>query len=341
MLSFSRNGFKLKRMITRSTLLALTLLSLEASTTAAAQQHREAITVQRLIVDARVTQFDGTPIKGLGTENFDVRINGRRAKVEAVDWIEEAAEEERRERRGRTVVLFFQRDIGAVRNAGHARVLRHSEAILEGLGSEDRVAVVRFDSRLALLQDFTSDHRSLRSAIDRSLLAQVEPRREIESESSFARELRSRDLRRVTEPEEALQVVAEALESIDGAKSLLLFGWGFGRYHEMGVQLDRDYEKARRALDAARVTLFSIDFTDASYHSLEDSMRTAAGETGGSYVKTNEFPVISMKRVMRSLRGRYELTIAVPPLERGEHAVKVRLRGARGRVLSRTTYVLE
>src|SRR4029079_8506318 len=50
-------------------------------------QLQEQITVERVIVDARVTDADGNPITGLKPSDFRVKIDGKPAKVEAADWI--------------------------------------------------------------------------------------------------------------------------------------------------------------------------------------------------------------------------------------------------------------
>lgn len=300
----------------------------------------ETIVVQRLIVDARVTNDDGSPVKGLTRKNFEVRVDGKRAVVETVEWIpEQSSDTEPADARGRQIVLFFQRDINAVRTNGHARIIRHVETLLDSFTADDRVAVVQFDVRLRLLQDFTSDRKLIRAAIERSIFAHGKA---VVSElpTSFASFIMDPQSNRAHSAEEGLRVVAEALGDTPGVKSLLLFGWGFGRYNrQTGVELGRDYEQARRALDRARVSVFSLDVSDADYHSLEDAMQGASSQTGGAYVKTNVFPVVAMNTVLRSMRGRYEIVVIVPPLRGGEHDVKVKLRGARGRLLTRGAYI--
>lgn len=52
---------------------------------------QETITVERVLVDARVTAFDGAPIRGLEPKDFRVRIDGKDAVVESVVWVPETA----------------------------------------------------------------------------------------------------------------------------------------------------------------------------------------------------------------------------------------------------------
>src|SRR5438552_12058133 len=56
-----------------------------------AAQVREQITVERILVDARVTDDMGEPILGLTPADFIVKIDGKLAKVESVDWIPDTA----------------------------------------------------------------------------------------------------------------------------------------------------------------------------------------------------------------------------------------------------------
>src|SRR5437762_1192142 len=62
---------------------------------AALQQQKpglqEQITVERVIVDARVTDSLGNPITGLKPSDFKVRIDGKPAAVESADWIADTA----------------------------------------------------------------------------------------------------------------------------------------------------------------------------------------------------------------------------------------------------------
>src|SRR5438067_12115760 len=54
-------------------------------------QLQEQITVERVIVDARVTNSVGDPITGLKASDFIVKIDGKRATVESADWIADTA----------------------------------------------------------------------------------------------------------------------------------------------------------------------------------------------------------------------------------------------------------
>ena len=95
--------------------------------------------------------------------------------------------------------------------------------------------------------------------------------------------------------------------------------------------MKRDWAAARAALDAARVSLFALDTTDADYHDLEVGLIAAAEQTGGFYAKTHIFPQGVIDRLERTLSGHYELTLrATGELQPGTKnlTVRVKRRGA-------------
>src|SRR5437762_3014392 len=133
------------------------LIPLLAMTT---QQYQEKITVERILVDARVTDSRGNPITGLTPADFRVLIDDKPAKVESVDWIPEtaAAREladidrpqpevntslDEPAPRGRLFIFFFQTDFArnATRITGQMQILQKLDAFLDFLEPEDRVAV--------------------------------------------------------------------------------------------------------------------------------------------------------------------------------------------------------
>jgi hypothetical protein len=129
------------------------------------------------------------------------------------------------------------------------------------------------------------------------------------------------------------------MKELPGSKSLVLFGWGMGRWSPgIGVFLERDYGPARQALIEGRVTVFALDVTNADYHTLEVGLEQVAEDTGGFYAKTHLFPGQALARLERALAGHYVLTFARPPLPRGEHDIDVGLVGRKGTVLARRSY---
>ncbi|MGA7617450.1 MAG: hypothetical protein WBX15_19980 [Thermoanaerobaculia bacterium] len=334
------------------------VLVLLMATAALAQQPeiraQEEITVERLVIDARIIDSHGNPIEGLTRKDVRVRVDGRPAEVEAVEWVSEdkpldtgaGAEPEKEEihgvpiPRGRLLVFFFQTDFQRQRVKGEMRILSYAKNLLGTLGPEDRVAVVSFDSHLKLRQDFTSDHRKIETAIDEALrIDEPPPPPLVPSPALFTRIDRDA-ARKAAQPETALLLIGNALIPIPGPKSLLLFGWGLG--HLMGrngVVMDKDYFPAKLALEQARTAVFALDISDADYHSLEVGLGKVAADTGGFYAKTHIFPQIAMERMERVLAGHYEVVIKVPPGPRGLHKVELEVPHRRdAEVLARSMF---
>lgn len=143
--------------------------------------------------------------------------------------------------------------------------------------------------------------------------------------------------RRAVTVEKALALTARALAPIPGAKTMLFFGWGLyvnRRGHEAV-----DYGEAIEAIREARLSVFSVDVTDAESTKYgEHQLRMIADLTGGSYQKTNEFPELALKRVAKQISGRYVVVVVAPQDKRGMHVLEVRLAARKGRVFCRTTF---
>lgn len=312
---------------------------------------RDRVDVESVVLDARVVDGAGRPILGLIPRDFRLKVDGREVPVDSVTWVAEDTPPDPAiaaaalqagapsPPRGRLIVFFFQKDLESSRITGFLQMLRRAREMLDGLGEHDRVAVVSFDSHLRIWADFTADRERLRRVLDRSILFERHPILNVEPPPSLVEHLEPAAGRRAASPETALLLIGEALEKLPGAKSLVLFGWGMGRWSPgFGVFLDHDYGPARRALVEARVTVFALDITNADYHTLEVGLEQVAEDTGGFYAKTHLFPDQALSRLEHALSGHYVLTFARPPLPRGEHEIDVRLVGRKGTVLARRTY---
>ncbi|MFN2238392.1 MAG: VWA domain-containing protein [Thermoanaerobaculia bacterium] len=314
------------------------------------------ITVERYLLDLYVTDDRGEPIDDLRPMNFRVRLDGRPAEIEAVEFVDTTLPRtevaiagddsgdldlEPPRPRGRLIVLFFQTDFQREKSriGGQMKMIDFAQEFVDGLRPHDRAAVVQFDSHFKVREDFTSDREKLRKAIEESVRIDNPGRPARVPAPSLMSRLDEREMKRAATPEKALFLLGNALLPIEGPKSLILFGWGLGRYGSGGVTMIPDYFPARRALEASRTAVFSIDISQSSFHSLEVGLETVSKETGGFYAKTDVFPEIAMGRLDRTLSARYELSIKRPPdLPRGLHKVEVKVIGRKGaRVLVRET----
>lgn len=325
---------------------------------AAGAQVQERVEVARVLVDVRVTADDGQPIKGLTRDDFRVEIDGRRARVESATWVgsrPDPAESEGAARPaeppplapppvGRLTVFMFQNSIDRSRIGGLLQMMRESARFVDRLGSADQAAVVVFDSRLRVWQDFTSDRARLSEVLGKQVMFE-RPNEHVSPGVSLLNTIDRDAAERAASMESALLVVGRALEKIDGAKSLVIFGYGFGRFvssvgSPMGLaELDKTYEQARDTLIRGRVTVFAMDVTAAEQHTLEMGLIAAAEETGGFYERVNRQQAHAMDRLEGALDGYYMLSVEKPARKPGRHAIKVRTGARRANVDARRYYI--
>ena len=336
---------------------AVALLTLAAALLVPSTQDprfKESVDVERVLLDARVLDGNGEPRRGLKPGDFRVRVDGRDVAVESALWVDAATPYAEGlapghaalvgaapAPPGRLIVFFFQKDLDSSRAPGLLRMIHEASRMLDTLYPGDRVAVVSFDSHLKLWTDFTDDRDAARRGIKHSVL--FEDRAPEIPEGPFPSLAAAFDptaARNAGTAEKGLFVLAQALDALPGAKSLVFFGWGLGRMSgSLGVSMEADYAPAAAALLESRTTVFSLDVTDADHHSLEAGLKKVAHDTGGFYARTHDFASSAMSRVRRALLGHYVLVFERPRLPRGAHRVQVDLVGLSGEVLARPQYV--
>jgi VWFA-related protein len=205
----------------------------------------------------------------------------------------------------------------------------------------DRVAVASFDSHLELRQDFTADHDKIERAINASLMRRNQAKPDPDSHPALARHLDLAAARKAATPERALALLADALTPIPGGKSMLYFGWGLGTVGGLSGPNPsevRAWRDAMRGMAAARVSIFTLDVTNADFHSLEVYLEQISDLTGGRYEKTHIFPGLAMQRVERAISGRYVLVFVKPPSFHGTHQIDVEVLGHKGAYVSARQY---
>jgi len=311
----------------------------------------ERVDVVRIIVDARVLDDRGNSVPGLTADDFKVSIDGKTARVETATWVggrdigPDVAPPESTPFReaaptgpGRLIVFLFQKDYEPSRIFGLMKMLLKSRGVLETLTSNDRVAILSFDSHLKIWTDFTNDRERLDRALGHDLLLERPPIVGASSAPSLVERLDPETGRRTYGIERALELIGEALEPLPGSKSLVLIGYGFGRLGLSGVAMENDYGPARHALVASRTSVFSLDVTNADYHSLEAGLQLVSEETGGFYARTHLFPDIAMRQLAGALAGYYVLFVEKPEGQRAVHDVETELTRRKGRVLATTSF---
>jgi VWFA-related protein len=289
----------------------------------------QTIDVERVIVDARVTNDAGEPILGLQRGDFRVLLDGKPAEIESVDWIAESHDAEQFENaahvpngaapeppsRGRLFVIFVQTDFGraAPRVSGQMAIDAALEKWLAFLEPEDQTAVFSFDSHLKFRLDFSGDRAAVERAVQEAIYIGEPPAPTPSKTHPLSALLNARDLHDASTPEQALRIVGDALAAVPGAKSMIFLCWGLGRARERIHTNDYGYEYAVIALQRARVTVFSIDMLAG--HDLAAGLQNIAADTGGFYATSASFPAIAIRRLHHTLGGHYEIEIRKPPLK--------------------------
>jgi hypothetical protein len=85
--------------------------------------------------------------------------------------------------------------------------------------------------------------------------------------------------------------------------------------------------------------VFSLDVTNADYHSLEAGLKLVSEQTGGFFARTHIFARQAMRRLTGALAGYYALFVEKPEVGRETHEIEVHLARRKGTVLARTAYV--
>lgn len=338
------------------------LLLLVFLATTAFAQYQETITVSRVLIDARVTHPNGTPITDLTPEDFVVKIGGAPATVASATWTDESEEtvprvprgssgssartasEELRGTRGtpgRLIVVFVQTDFqrANLRMQRQMAFAPFADEIINSFDDDDRLAVFSFDSHLKFRCDLTTDKQTVIEAVRRSIRIDQPPPPPAVPEPALAPLLDRAEMKRAVSSEEGMLIVANALKHIEGPKTMLLLGWGLGVKHGSMTMTRHEWPAARAALQEARVTVMALNTGLGG--ELSFGMELASRETGGMYALTSDFPHQVTNRVRGTMLGRWELELATAtPLRPGRYAVDVRVKRRGAVVLAATSITI-
>ncbi len=290
----------------------------------------ETIEVERVIIDARVTNDAGEPILGLQRGDFRVSIDNKPAGIESVDWITESRDVTQFEDaahtvngvvpetslHGRLFVIFVQTDFGRAKQRvnGQMAINAALEKWLAFLEPGDQVAVLSFDSKLKFRLDFSGDLQAIERAVKESLLIGEVPLPTPAKPPGPSIVLDQKAMHDAARPEVALQLIGDALKRVPGPKSMIFMCWGLGHVTNNVASNDYGYELAVLALQHARVTVFSIDMMAS--HPLAYGLLGIASDTGGFYATSARFPAIAIRRLHHTLGGHYEIEVRKPPMDK-------------------------
>jgi VWFA-related protein len=302
------------------------------------------VEVSRILTEVRVVTFDGEPVLGLEPEDFRVKVDGQPAEVRSVLWIpstsDAAASSEAPDAvdgpspvaegsvEGRTIVILFQIDFGlrVSRTEGLLRMSPRAAEFVQNLGPDDRVALLSFGSHLRLHSDFTSDHVAMAEMLGTLNILEAGGEPPAPATPLLADHLDPEAAKKAADLSTALELIGQALREFPGAKSLVLFGYGLGSMSAgWRVTIDDGYNRAMTALTQSRTSVFSLDLTDADYHSLEVGLRAVSEDTGGFFVRTHIFPDLAIDRLASVISSYYELEIIPPPELKDDFIIKVKV----------------
>jgi len=311
------------------------------------------IDVKRVSIPVRVIGSGGAPVLSLGIDDFEVRVDGVRVTPEAVDWIRAPETGEAAlipggpqpagdsptlselEPSGRLIVIFFQLDMANVRIGGLMRMAHRAADFIEELHPSDRIAVLTYSSHLDLRVDFTNDHDRLLDAVRPKALFGPVRDPATDEEPSLLTTYDQQAALDAAVPEAGLKVLAEALQDIPGPKSVIFFGWGLGYRTRSHVRMRKQYASVRSMFAESGTAIYSLDITEADWHTLEHGLRKAARETGGFYASTYIHPAAAMNRLNHAISGYYLVTFSSPVDTVGYHKLRFRLTRAKGLIYAR------
>lgn len=274
-------------------------------------QFQGKVNVNEVLLDVLVTDARGNVIVGLDKSDFVVKENGKpvdlsgvafysnRRLVEASPTLAKQGASTEQGTEDRYFILFFEDQKDQAQEAPQL-LSQQLEAAKRARGwvdgemlANDWVAVVSYDTRLKVQQDFTHDRKALIAAIGdavkgKSLEGNYPSRIDTSKASLFAGLPKGDELgRRTAKIYDALQELARSAGNIRGRKNLLLFTYGLpGRLNTFGsfVPDKRYFEPTVQALNANNVAVYAIDLTPpAVEHTLSDSLNKLATDTGGRY----------------------------------------------------------
>lgn len=330
------------------------------------------VEVSEVLLDVIATDRKGRVIRGLGMEDFVVEENGEPVPITSVSFystryegLEEAVdgaptgEAVPEIPSSRYFILYFE-DQRRNSNSLNRLMRQQMEAgrrahdwIRDSLGPSDWVAVVSYDVKLIVHQDFTQDVGSLLKAVVEASQGKRPPemkRSEYDRAISGTAPALWRglpdptDLRDETKrPYDAFRLLAEASRPIVGRKNLLYFGIGFGDLEPGGFSRgdQRFYPAMEQALNDNNVAVYPIDLTPSPVdHVQSHFLNQMALDSGGFYHFNIVNFITPLTRISMENVGYYAISYRTehPAGESGYRQVTVKATNKKVKVRTRKGY---
>ncbi len=349
--------------------LAIVLSMLAAPWSPAAAQEQQPVAgfegmveVSEVLLDVLAADRSGDIVLGLGPDDFIVEENGEPVELTGVSFYatrygpggklldDSLTAGDEAIPSSRYFVFFFhdQTQGGSIANylaRRQTRAKQNSQRwVEEHMLPSDWVAIVSFDLRLKVHQDFTQDRAALAAGLT-GAISRRDPEK-LRSRTSAARRLppsgtpsllrhlpQGKALRKqARNPYNAIRLVAEAAGWIVGRKNLVLFSVGFGDLVTSAgyTQADRRYYRPMEyALNDHNVAVYPIDLAPLEVeHFQARFLIELALDTGGACFRNLSSFLPALRRISEDNAGYYLLSYQSehPAAEAGYQRVKVKAR---------------
>ncbi len=344
---------------------SLALAAFVAAAPVAAQQQPAAgfedlVEVTEVLLDVLATDRSGNVATGLGKDDFVVTENGEPVAITGVSFYttrygsQDEPTPDDAVPSSRYFIFFFddvtregliRRQLEAARDA--------KRWVEDEMLPFDWVAVVSYDVKLKIHQDFTQSREAILAAID-SAARNRDPEKNLgrggrrlppSGAPSLLRQLpQGKELRKKTRRiYDGIRLVAEAAGFIVGRKNLVLFTIGFGELDSAGLVAVGDrryYPQMEQALNDHNVAVYPVDLTLAANHLQVSFLSQLASDTGGYYHRTVINFLAPLREISEENSGYYLLSYQSehPAAEAGYQEVKVEARDRSIRVRARKGY---
>lgn len=330
---------------------------------------KDLVEVSEVLLDVLVTDRQGNVVLGLGQDDFLIEEEGQPVDVTGVSFYSnrfllEDTDEKRIQHPNEVLAdryfILFIHDQKRADTVGTRLIRQQLDAtrqskkwVREEMLQGDWVAVVSYDVKLKVHQDFTQDREVLLEALDRASRGKEtgnewRSRRAVVSEdqpSLLSRLPEGKELRKeTTRLYDALRLTAEATRDILGRKNLLLFTIGFGRLdgaRPFATPDRRFYPEMMQALNDNNVAIYPIDLTPPEFEHLQsDFLNQLANESGGFYHQNFVNFITPLREIADEANGYYLLSFRAehPSGESGYRSVQVKPRNEDFKVRYRQGY---
>lgn len=330
--------------------------------------YQDLIEVTEVLIDVLATDRSGNVLTGLGKEDFIVEENGQPVNVTGVSFYTtryglegDVPAEDGAIPSSRYFVFFFH-DQSRTGDQLSSRLIRQQldasrqsqRWVEEEMLPSDWIAVVSYDVKLKVHQDFTQDRYAITEAIQNAVRRKDPEKamgrrgREIPPSGipSLLRELpQGKELRKqTTRVYDGIRLVAEATGYVVGRKNLMLFSIGFGefRVNSLIPQADpRYYPQMVEALNDHNVAVYPIDIMPREIeHSQSSFLAQLANETGGRFYENFVNFITPLQQISEENAGYYLLSYQAehPAADSGFQEVEVRARDKSVNVRARKGY---